>query len=273
MPEVDLETLRQQIEAALVDGDQGALESYLAEQSALPGPRANLELLAAFAWYMGEIVMRHGELINQAVALLDGWAALPPESAPVNDPRVMLPSAAVLAYGQIGAAVSACWDESIGRLRKAASDTRWRLREMVAAALQRMLAVDWPRAVAELRRWATSDPDLLVMRAVAAAVAEPSLLGDPEQAEEALRLHMAVIERLGRVPTGHRRDEAFRALRQGLGYTLSVVVAAVPEAGFAYLESLAVLTDADIRWIVRENLKKNRLQPWAGRVAAIQARL
>jgi hypothetical protein len=205
--------------------------------------------------------------------LLDKWATLSPEAAPVNEPRVMLPCAAVQAYGQIAVVCDSWWDQAITRLRQAASDERWRLREMVAMALQRMLAADWPRAAAALREWVTKEPDPLIMRAVAAAVAEPPLLTDPAQAEEALLLHMAVLERFGRASRDQRRQEAFRALRQGLGYTLSVVIAAVPEAGFAYLESLAILADADIRWIVRENLKKNRLKPWAERVAAVQAHL
>ena len=47
--------------------------------------------------------------------------------------------------------------------------------EMVAAALQRVLEVDWERTVAELAGWA-ADADPLVVRAAAAAVAEPRLL-------------------------------------------------------------------------------------------------
>jgi hypothetical protein len=271
MPKVDGERVRQLLKTALASGDPGALEAYLVGESALPGPRANLELIAVSAGCVGESV-RCADLAP-ALALLDRWAALSPQAAPVNEPRIMLPSVAVQAYGQIAVVCDSWWDEAITRLRRAASDERWRLREMVAMALQRMLAADWQRAVAALRVWLADEPDPLVMRAVVAALAEPPLLTDPAHAEEALLLHMAVLERFGRASRDQRREEAFRALRQGLGYTLSVVVAAVPEAGFAYLESLAILADADIRWIVRENLKKNRLKSWAERAAAVQARL
>jgi hypothetical protein len=48
-------------------------------------------------------------------------------------------------------------------------------------------------------------------------------------------------------------------LKQGLGYSLSVIVCAVPEEGFEYMRQLAGTQDADILWIVKENLKKNRL--------------
>jgi hypothetical protein len=48
-------------------------------------------------------------------------------------------------------------------------------------------------------------------------------------------------------------------LKQGLDYSLSVIVCAVPREGFEYMRQLAEQQDADILWIVKENLKKNRL--------------
>ena len=44
-----------------------------------------------------------------------------------------------------------------------------------------------------------------------------------------------------------------------MGYTLSVVVNALPDAGFEYMARLVKTQDLDVRWIVKENLKKNRL--------------
>jgi hypothetical protein len=48
-------------------------------------------------------------------------------------------------------------------------------------------------------------------------------------------------------------------LRQALGFTISVVVAA---GDFALLEDMASSGDPDLRWVVRENLKKGCLQRW-----------
>ncbi|MCY1247415.1 hypothetical protein D9M72_607440 [compost metagenome] len=48
-------------------------------------------------------------------------------------------------------------------------------------------------------------------------------------------------------------------LRQGLGYCWSVAIAASPAEGFRRLERWAASDDKDVRWIVRENLKKARL--------------
>jgi hypothetical protein len=48
-------------------------------------------------------------------------------------------------------------------------------------------------------------------------------------------------------------------MRKGLGYCWSVAVAALPEEGKLRFETWIASPDPDIRWILRENLKKNRL--------------
>lgn len=87
-----------------------------------------------------------------------------------------------------------------------------------------------------LAGWAAAG-DPLEMRAVAAAVAEPALLKDRTFAEAALGLQRQVVYRAVQIPD--RRSDSFRALRKGLGYTLSVVVQAIPEEGFDLLAELA----------------------------------
>jgi hypothetical protein len=63
-------------------------------------------------------------------------------------------------------------------------------------------------------------------------------------------------------------------LRKPLGYTPSVVVQSVPEEGFEFLAQLADSQDSDVLWIVRENLKKNRLvKNFPDQVASIKESL
>jgi hypothetical protein len=45
-----------------------------------------------------------------------------------------------------------------------------------------------------------------------------------------------------------------------MGYTLSVVVQAIPKEGFEYIHQLIDMQDNDITWIVKENMRKNRLK-------------
>jgi hypothetical protein len=56
-----------------------------------------------------------------------------------------------------------------------------------------------------------------------------------------------------------RKSEAFKALRKGLGYGWSVAVVACPEASEPLLEKWFASEDPDVRWIMKENLKKERL--------------
>jgi hypothetical protein len=49
-------------------------------------------------------------------------------------------------------------------------------------------------------------------------------------------------------------------LRRALGYCWSVAVVALPDEGKPALERWLDCRDPDVRWVLRENLRKNRLQ-------------
>jgi hypothetical protein len=71
-----------------------------------------------------------------------------------------------------------------------------------------------------------------------------------------------------------RRTPEFQTLRQGLSYSLSVVVQALPREGFGYLQELVGSRDPDILQIVKANLGKKRLSNnFPKEVAAIASRL
>ena len=241
----------------------------MAANSHLPGPRGNLELLDAFAGAVRDVLTAPEPPVVAIAALLDRWSARP---ALVTEPGVMLPCAAALARGQLGASLPAQWEHQIALLEVAAKDDRWRVRELVAAGLQRMLSVDWERTCAVLINWAGS-PHPLVVRAAAAGVAEPPLLKQASHAEGALLVQRRAVDRLSGIAAVERRSESVRTLRQALGYTISVVVVGTPQAGFGLLDQMARSGDGDLRWIVAENLKKNRLSPWPDRVVQIRAEL
>ncbi len=97
----------------------------------------------------------------------------------------------------------------------------------------------------------------LEQRAAMAAVCEPRLLRDPSAALGALQ----ILDRATRslMARSDRRDPDLRVLRQALGYGWSVAVAALPAEGWPRFEAWCAVDDPDIRWIVAENLRKNRL--------------
>ncbi len=110
-------------------------------------------------------------------------------------------------------------------LRRYASDPRWRIREAVAMALQRLGEADMGRLISEMRDWAQGTP--LEQRAAAAALCEPRLLGQAKHARAVLSILDRITASIERVD--NRLSEDFLTLRKGLGYCWSVAVAALPD--------------------------------------------
>jgi hypothetical protein len=250
------------IDAFLNTGDPGLLTGHLAEHSNLPGPRGNIELAQAFAdaaasrAAASDVDPRCGAPASARLwALCLDMTAVSADGAPVNHPREFIPFCGAVGLGALGAVAEACGETALRALRALANDPRWRMREAVCFGLQRLLAAHPRQTVAALHTWVTGS--WLELRAAAAAIAHPELLHDPDLARSALSLHQQIVDRVLQAP--NRRDRGFRTLRQGLGYTLSVVVRAVPDEGFAWMTRLAGTGDTDVRWIVRQNLRKKRL--------------
>ncbi len=259
--------------AAALESNAGneALARFLTERSGLPGPRLNLALVGAFADLVGEWSAAP-EPSARLISLLESWAPRAGATVPDQSPAIILIATAVLAYGQVGVTWPAQGAAVLGRLREWARDSRWRVREMVATALQRLLTADWERTLTALRGWLTTD-DPRVVRAVAAAVAEPPLLKSEARGAQAVAIQAAATAWLAALPAEARKGEAARVLRQALGCTWSVAVAAAPDVGFPALTALAGSGDADLEWIVRENAKKHRLTRRPERLAAMIAAL
>lgn len=225
-------TKRADYRAVLESLPPGEWTSYLDTESGLPGPRGNLELAAAFA-----DVAEPG-LVRSCAGSPDEYRAL---CGAIGLGRLLV-------EGDSDAAAA---------LLALAEDDRWRVREGVAMALQRLGDADMPALWGLTEQWVGGGP--LVRRAVAAGICEPRLLRAPADAAKALETLDRITIAVEGTDAASRRSEQFRVLRQGLGYCWSVAVAAVPATGFGYLEKWARSQDRDVRWIVRENLRKARL--------------
>lgn len=214
-------------------------EPYLLEHCGLPGPRGNLELARVAA--------------DEAdAATIHRWAGLDASVAPRNTPGEFLAFCGVVGLGRLLAA----GDESVlPSLRERANDSRWRIREAVAMALQRVGERDFARLLSWTRDW--SGGTALERRGAVAALCEPALLREPGRVREVLELLDAVTASI--VTVADRRAEDFVALRKGLGYCWSVAVAASPDDGRPAMERWLGHDDPDVVWIMRENLGKARL--------------
>ena len=212
-----------------------AWPAYLAAHSGLPGPRADLTLLQAAADEGDAAVF------DMLLGMQDGY----------------LVSCGAVGLGRLLAEDPAAPGEP--RLRRLAADPRWRVREAVAMALQRLGDADLPRLQQLADAWAGAGDQPLVQRAAAAGVCEPRLLREPASAEYAVELCSRLTASLSDRPASERRSADVRVLRQALGYCWSVAVAADPAGGLPPFAALERDEDPDVRWIVRENRKKRRL--------------
>lgn len=233
---------------------QDELFRYIIANSNLPGPRGNLELASAFEETISSQISK--DSVEELWELCSFMSNISAEEAPVNDPKEFIAFCGTRGLGAIGAALPEYQEKTLFRLRTLAQDSRWRMREAVAMALQKLLSNSDIRIRKELENW-IEQGDWLVLRGVVAGIAEPSLMKDVGFAKWALEVHVKVFDRLG--VSSNRKSDEFRILRKALGYTLSVVVKAVPSTGFQLLEELIKKENADIKWIVKENLKKKRL--------------
>jgi hypothetical protein len=214
-------------------------DAYLLKESGLPGPRGNIEL--------AQVVADEGDQ-----QLFLGYIAYTPEKAPVNSPYEFLAFCGVIGLGRLLAEGDY---DLLNTLRRYASDPRWRMREAVAMALQRLGDANMERLIVAMCEWAQGAP--LEQRAAAAALCEPRLLDQAQFAR-------GVLEILDQITVGieqveNRRSEDFLILRKGLGYCWSVAVAALPVEGKILMEKWSTDRDKDIRWIMKENLSKARL--------------
>ena len=228
---------------------------FLLKESGLPGPRGNLEL--------AHVVANEGSL-----PLFQRYITYTIDKAPTNSPYEFLAFCGVVGLGRLLAE----GDEGIlTTLRTFASDSRWRIREAVAMALQRLGEVDMRRLIAEMKEWSSGTP--LEQRAAVAALCEPKLLGQAKHVKAVLQVLDRVT--LSLEQSGDRKGEDFLTLRKGLGYCWSVAVAALPIEGKKQMEKWLARSDKDVQWIMKENLKKQRLarmdagwvKKWQGRIS------
>lgn len=219
-------------------GDPAAVRAHLTSGSGLPGPRANLELLGAFA----------------DVAPADLVLAF------ADDPDDYLRCCGTDGVGRL-VLDATTGDRGLltALLRARAADPSWRVRESAAMALQRIGDAEPGTLRALVAAWVV-DPDPLVRRAAVAGVCEPRLLRDRATATAALDACATATAALAALPADERRAPGVRTLRQALGYCWSVAVAGDPAAGLPRFAALRASDDPDVAWLVRENETKTRLR-------------
>ena len=235
---------RDQYRAELRGLDASHRTTYLRAHSGLPGPRGNIELAQAIADEADRAYF------DQLIATDDEYLVF---CGVVGLGRVLAErTGADLAGADLTGA------DLTRRLRAHAADPRWRVREAVAMALQRLGDADLPRLLDTVTAWA-ADPCPLVGRAAVAGICEPRLLVTPAAATIAVDVCAQMTQALAARPVNERAAPEVRTLRQALGYCWSVAVAADPARGLPRFLAMPNQDDRDVAWIMRENRRKKRL--------------
>jgi hypothetical protein len=110
--------------------------------------------------------------------------------------------------------------------------------------------------IREMRNWSRRGAPL-EKRAAAAALCEPDLLTSEQHVQSVLRILDDITASIQEIID--RKSDEFKALRKGLAYCWSVAVVELPPAGKKMMEKWFSCEDKDIKWIMKENLKKKRL--------------
>ena len=213
-------------------------DEYLLKESGLPGPRANLELMEAVVSLGTEETFLRYLQFNSTDFL--------------DKPEEFLVFCGTVGLGKL---VAEGKTQYLGDLRTLASNKSWRIREGVAIALQVLGEADINLLLNEMEIWRKGN--LFERRAVVAALCEPKLLTQKDTAQKVLRVLDEITKDLSVIEG--RKEESFKILRQALGYGWSVAVVAYPQEGKELMEKWFQDEDKDIRWIMKENLRKNRL--------------
>ncbi len=272
-------SLNASLRVHLNDPDIMALEDYLIDHSNLPGPRGDLELVGAFGDEIAAICTAPDLSLHHSYVttewLLRRLANRYPPAIFGSDPESPLQMPQFCAAVGLGewAAVFHHIEAGVSALLEMGSSSLWRICEAGAMGLQRMLDRTWDSTFLRMQR-VSIDASPYEWRVIIAGLAEPALLKERDHALAALDMHYNALAYLRTLPGGDvRKSDPVRTLRQALGYAVSVVVAAAPEPGFPMMQSWAAWNDPDVTWVIRENLKKKRLEKWPERLAALREAL
>ena len=211
---------------------------YLLANSNLPGPRGNLELLYKFA----KVALP--QQVEECLSLLK------PDT--YNCPEEFAGMCGILSFAEINRQNIPV---VLAFIRPYASHRSWRIREAVAMAIQETAVGQMSRLLDEITPWLSGNA--LEQRTVVAGLCEPKILKDITDSERVLQILASVTNRPENFPP--KLSEAEKVLRKALCYAWSVAIVSHPRAGKPVFEDLVKNKNPHIKYIVKENLKKNRI--------------
>ncbi|TGL90349.1 hypothetical protein EHQ68_02645 [Leptospira congkakensis] len=211
----------------------------LLKNSRLPGPRGNLELLYSFS------KTASAKDISECLSYC-------------HDDLHNSPEEFVVMCGIVGFCIknNNHIKKTLSTIRKYASHSSWRIREAVAIGIQEITENNTEEILENLKVWI--DGNDLEKRAVVAALCEPKLLKERSFVLKLLEILKQVTMSFAKIDG--KLSENQNSLRKTLGYGWSVAIVSLPKEGKTIFEKFVKNKNKQIQWIVKENLKKNRLK-------------
>lgn len=210
---------------------------YLYENSNLPGPRGNLTLLHEFSRDAREDdIQRCLNYITPDVS---------------NSPEEFVGMCGIVSYS---VAHRNDVEQVLSFLKPYAGHSSWRIREAVAISIQEISDGNLKEVLLSVQGFI--DGNDFEKRAVVAGFCEPKLLISRESNLRILEILYAITEGLNH---DRKLDDGGTSLRKALGYGWSVVVSSIPDEGKKLFVKMFDLNGKHVTWIIRENLKKNRM--------------
>ncbi|MCW7491270.1 hypothetical protein ND861_01245 [Leptospira sp. 2 VSF19] len=211
---------------------------HLLKNSHLPGPRGNLGLLYLFSKNASE------NEVNECLSFYNEDLS--------NSPEEFVVMCGIVGYCILN---NNNIKKTLTNIRKYASHSSWRIRESVAIGIQEITENHKVEILTNLKKWMSGND--LEKRAIVAALCEPKLLKEKSFVNELLEILNQItldFEKIEGKLSGNQIS-----LRKTLGYGWSVAIASLPKEGKIAFEKIAKYKNKHIKWIVKENLKKNRL--------------
>jgi hypothetical protein len=256
------EALAQALEAA-IQGSPRSLYSELARHSGLPGVRANMGIVRAFA---EECALRGAPSDRLVVTM----AATDADAAPGNTELEILPMCGVMALGARAARDRAAVDRALLGLHAAADDLRYRVRDCVVLALARIGESLGDALLDRVRTWMDG---YFHAAAVLRALADPAWLSHVSRAELAVaRVHEA-WELAATAERSAARYPGRKALVEALGETPAAVAA---RFGVVVLDAMVPWCethDPDLRDAIGRNVESPKLSRFFGDVERLRKAL
>jgi len=211
----------------------------LIQNSKLPGKRANLELLYTFA----------NSATDQEVELCYKYKY----SDLNNTPEEFIVMCGVLGYCVLNKSNP---QNALDRIEEYAISSSWRVREAVAMGIQELALNDSKVLIETLDQWSMGNEK--VKRAIIAGLCEPKVLKNKYILENTFRYLRQFTDELSLCSV--KLTEEQKILRKALGYAWSVAIVENESIGTSLFETLINNDNKNIRWIVKNNLKKKRLE-------------